>query len=147
MKPGLAPKALHRHGLQLLVWRPHDDFASSMSGGTGTGIPCPRCKALAEQAQGAAAVPTKCLVVHEKQTRYLRVCLGHRRSILMLGCVYKCESCSKGEFCMTAAGLALAAVHCSTTISKLMLQVCASGSTLMHYRAFTFCGFLTWFSA
>ncbi len=88
--PGLKATQLQRNGLQLLVWRPHEDFKKCLVGGSGTGIPCPRCKQKAESAAGY-------LVVHERQTRYLRQVMGSTRSTLMLGCQYKCEKCSEGE--------------------------------------------------
>lgn len=81
LKPvlGLPATALHRNGQQVLVWRPHVDFATCLP----EGIKCPCCK-------------TNTLSQHEATTRNVRKVMARDRTILMIGCVYKCKPCAGG---------------------------------------------------
>jgi hypothetical protein len=75
--PKLSASVVHWNGLMALVWRPHDDF---MSGATPL---CPCCK-------------SRHLAVHEKITRNFRRVMARDRTILMIGCVYRCCKCAGG---------------------------------------------------
>lgn len=76
-RPGLPPSAVTCNGLQAIIWRPDTDFASCLPGG----IPCPCCK-------------VNCLARNDAVTRNLRKVMGRDRTILMIGCTYKCKACA-----------------------------------------------------
>lgn len=76
----LSASEIHWYGLLCLVWRPHDDFAKQLGGAMPL---CPCCK-------------SKRLAVHERITRNFRRVMGRDRTILMIGCVYRCSKCAGG---------------------------------------------------
>uniref|UniRef100_A0A383VC41 Uncharacterized protein n=1 Tax=Tetradesmus obliquus TaxID=3088 RepID=A0A383VC41_TETOB len=76
-KAGLPPVAIARNGLQLLIWEPLRDFGTCLPGG----ILCPCCK-------------VHTLGRHEA-SKALRKVMARDRTILMIGCSYKCEACAE----------------------------------------------------
>lgn len=107
-EPGISAEDFHRNGLYMLHWRPHLDFTAAAD------IPCPRCKRLGRVSylkpdQG------------DNPQRYLRVAAHHDRTILVLGCSYRCSCCGKGEGCDGSGTVALAP---SAVLLQLLLLLC-----------------------
>lgn len=105
-KLNLLASTLHRHGLKVLIWRPHDDFASQLP----DGITCPCCKAHS-------------LSVHELVTRNVRRVMGRDRTILMIGCTYICHFCAGVLWCCSSSG------HCCTARCSSLWNMGPSSSS------------------